>query len=67
LGGLAAASGIAFVNSVGNLGSIFSPTFIGWVTDLTKSTQLSVNVIGAMMILAGLLFAVCWSFGRAGE
>ncbi len=67
LGGVAAAGGIAFINSVGNLGSIFSPTFIGWVTDLTKSTQLSVNVIGAMMILAGLLFAACWPFGRAGR
>jgi D-galactonate transporter len=67
LGGVAAASGIAFINSVGNLGSIFSPTFIGWVTDLTKSTELSVNVVGALMILAGLLFAVFWPFGRAGE
>jgi D-galactonate transporter len=67
LTGVAAATGIAFINSVGNLGSIFSPTFIGWVTDLTKSTQLSINVVGAMMILAGLLFAGCWSFGRAGE
>ena len=66
LGGVAVAGGIAFVNSVGNLGSIFSPTFIGWVTDLTKSTQLSVNIIGGMMILAGLLFALCWPFGRAG-
>jgi D-galactonate transporter len=65
LSGVAVASGIAFVNSIGNLGSIFSPTFIGWVTDLTKSTQLSVNVIGAMMIVAGLLFAVCWPFGKA--
>ena len=67
LGGVAAASGIAFINSMGNLGSIFSPTFIGWVTDLTKSTELSVNVVGALMILAGMLFAVCWPFGRAGE
>lgn len=62
LSGVAVAGGIAFINSMGNLGSIFSPTFIGWVTDLTKSTQLSVNVIGATMIVAGLLIALFWPF-----
>jgi nitrate/nitrite transporter NarK len=60
--GVAVAGGIAFINSMGNLGSFFSPTFIGWVTDLTKSTQLSVNVIGATMIVAGLLIALFWPF-----
>ncbi|MEJ8845545.1 MFS transporter [Variovorax rhizosphaerae] len=60
LSGVAAAGGIAFVNSMGNLGSVFSPTFIGWVNDLTKSTFLSVNVIGGLMILAGLLMALLW-------
>jgi MFS family permease len=67
LSGVAVASGIAFINSMGNLGSIFSPTFIGWVTDLTKSTQLSVNVIGALMILAGLLIASFWPFPEPGR
>ena len=37
LGGVAAASGIAFINSMGNLGSIFSPTFIGWVDDRRRA------------------------------
>jgi len=60
LGGVAAASGIAFINSMGNLGSIFSPTFIGWVNDQTKSTQLSVTVVAGMMVLAGLLIAAFW-------
>ncbi len=60
LGGVAAASGIAFINSMGNLGSIFSPTFIGWVTDQTHSTQLAVNVVAGMMVLAGLLVLVFW-------
>lgn len=60
LSGVAAASGIAFVNSVGNLGSIFSPTFIGWVNDLTHSTYLSVNVIGGLMILSGLFILMFW-------
>jgi hypothetical protein len=50
------------MSTTGTLGSIFSPTFIGWVTDPTKSTQLGVNVIGALMILAGLLIASFWPF-----
>ncbi len=60
LGGAAAAAGIAFINSVGNLGSIFSPAFIGWVNDQTKSTQLSVAVIAGMMVAAGLLIVLFW-------
>jgi D-galactonate transporter len=60
LGGIAAASGIAFINSMGNLGSIFSPAFIGWVNDHTGSTQLSVNVIAGMMVLAGVLIVAFW-------
>lgn len=60
LGGVAAASGIAFINSMGNLGSIFSPTFIGWVNDKTQSTQLAINVVAAMMVLAGILIVAFW-------
>ena len=60
LGGVAAAGGIAFINSMGNLGSVFSPTFIGWVNDQTKSTQLALNVIAGMMVLAGVLIVVFW-------
>ena len=60
LGGVAAASGIAFINSMGNLGSVFSPTFIGWVNDRTQSTQLAINVIAAMMVLAGILIVAFW-------
>ena len=60
LGGVAAASGIAFINSMGNLGSIFSPTFIGWVNDRTHSTQLAINVVAGMMILAGILIVAFW-------
>ena len=60
LGGIAAASGIAFINSMGNLGSIFSPTFIGWVNDRTHSTQLAINAVAGMMVLAGVLILVFW-------
>jgi len=64
LGGVAAASGIAFINSMGNLGSIFSPTFIGWVNDQMHSTQLAINVIAGMMVLAGVLVLLFWPRGE---
>jgi hypothetical protein len=52
--------GIAFINSIGNLGSIFSPTFNGWINDRTHSTQLAINAVAGMMVLAGLLILVFW-------
>ncbi|MGB8630197.1 MAG: hypothetical protein WCD69_12530, partial [Xanthobacteraceae bacterium] len=35
LTGTAAASGIAWINSVGNLGGFFGPTAVGWAKDYT--------------------------------
>ena len=35
--GTAAASGIAWINSVGNLGGFFGPTMVGWAKDYTGS------------------------------
>jgi ACS family tartrate transporter-like MFS transporter len=37
LTGTAAASGIAWINSVGNLGGFFGPTLVGWAKNLTGS------------------------------
>jgi ACS family tartrate transporter-like MFS transporter len=37
LTGTAAASGIAWINSVGNLGGFFGPTMVGWAKDYTGS------------------------------
>jgi ACS family tartrate transporter-like MFS transporter len=35
LTGTAAASGIAWINSVGSLGGFFGPTMVGWAKDYT--------------------------------
>ena len=57
LGGAAAASGIAAINSVGNLAGFASPYLIGFLKDLTQSTHLGmyaltvVLVAGALMVL----------------
>jgi len=37
LTGTAAAAGIAWINSLGNLGGFFGPTLVGWAKDLTGS------------------------------
>jgi len=49
LGGTAAAGGIAFINSVGNLGGFFGPTLMGW---LKQSTG---GYAAGMFVLAGFL------------
>jgi MFS transporter, ACS family, tartrate transporter len=50
LTGTAAATGIAWINSVGNLGGYFGPSIVGWVRDVTGSFA------GGLYTLAG--FAV---------
>jgi D-galactonate transporter len=55
LGGTAAAAGIAAINSVGNLAGFASPYLIGWLKDLTQSTN------SAMYVLAAVLVAGCFA------
>jgi ACS family tartrate transporter-like MFS transporter len=49
LGGTAAAAGIAFINSVGNLGGHFGPSMMGWLKDRTGGYN------GGLLVLAGAL------------
>jgi nitrate/nitrite transporter NarK len=55
LSGLAAASGIAVVNSVGNLAGFVAPYMVGYLTDLTHSTQLSMYVLAAILVVGAAL------------
>jgi D-galactonate transporter len=55
LGGAAAAAGIAFVNSVGNISGFVAPSMVGWVKDATGTTNSALIVIAACMTLASLL------------
>lgn len=45
LGGTAAAAGIAVVNSIGNLSGFLGNYLVGWLTDLTHSTNSGVYVL----------------------
>jgi ACS family tartrate transporter-like MFS transporter len=49
LSGAAAATGIATINSIGNLGGFAGPVMIGWVKDKTGSYA------GGLYFVAGLL------------
>lgn len=55
LAGAAAATGIAVINSVGNLAGFVSPYLIGWIIDATKSTSLGVYTLAASLAIGSLL------------
>ena len=58
LSGTAAAGGIALINSIGNLGGYFGPSFMGYLKDWTKYTHLRLNRAGACMAMSGILALV---------
>lgn len=54
LAGAAAATGVAVVNSVGNLAGFVSPYVIGWIIDKTHSTDLGVYTLAACLMIGAL-------------
>ncbi|WP_013592157.1 MFS transporter [Paraburkholderia phenoliruptrix] len=59
LGGVAAAAGIALVNSIANLAGFVSPYMIGWIVDQTGSPRFALYVIAAFLVLsAAIIFAI---------
>ncbi len=55
LTGGAAAAGIAWINSVGNLGGFVAPFLVGWLKDMTQSTAAGLYVLSAGLVLGGIL------------
>lgn len=55
LGGAAAAAGIALINSVGNLAGFVSPYLVGWLKDVTQSTEIGMLVLATSLLIGGLL------------
>ena len=58
LSGTAAAGGIALINSVGNLGGFFGPTFVGVIKDKTGSDFGGLVLLGACLLGMGILVFV---------
>ncbi|ABS56688.1 major facilitator superfamily MFS_1 [Methanoregula boonei 6A8] len=50
---ITAAAGIAVINSIGNLGGFVGPTLMGYLTQVTGSTNAGLIVIGAGLVLGG--------------
>jgi len=59
LAGSAAAVGIAFINSVGNLSGFVAPYAMGWLKDATGGTALGICLIAAFQVIgAGLVLGI---------
>jgi hypothetical protein len=55
LAGTAAAAGIAWINSLGNLAGFFGPSIVGWITDWTKRSDYGLYVVAAAMVVGANL------------
>ena len=55
LAGAAAATGIALINSIGNLSGFLGPWLIGWVADRTGSTDFGVYALAGVLGLGSML------------
>lgn len=64
LGGTAAAAGIAWINSVGNLGGQFGPDIIGRVRDANGGSDTAAFLVLAAFSLAGAVLLLALPDGR---
>ena len=55
LGSAAAAGGIAFINSIGNISGYVAPQLVGLLRDMTGGYEIPMLVMGALMLVAGVL------------
>jgi ACS family tartrate transporter-like MFS transporter len=61
LTGMAAAGGLAFINSIGTTGGFVGPYVMGWLTDETGSFSAGLLAMSGFLILAA---ALAWSLRR---
>jgi nitrate/nitrite transporter NarK len=55
LAGTGAAAGIAMINSLGNLAGFISPYAVGWLKDLTQSTNSGMYLLAVCLVVGGAL------------
>ncbi|HBK09343.1 MAG TPA: MFS transporter [Acetobacteraceae bacterium] len=55
LTGVAAAGGLAFINSVGTIGGFVGPAVVGWLKDLTGSFSAGLAGMAGFLLLSALL------------
>jgi len=54
LTGSAAASGIAWINGLGNLGGFFGPTAVGWIKTLTGSYESGLYLLAGLAVMSAV-------------
>ncbi|UZN51608.1 MFS transporter [Cupriavidus cauae] len=55
LAGTGAAAGIAMINSLGNLAGFISPYAVGWLKDLTQSTNAGMYLLAGCLVIGAVL------------
>jgi MFS family permease len=55
LTGVAAAAGIALINTMGNIAGFAAPYVTGWLKDLTGDYKVAMFVVGGFMLLSAIL------------
>jgi ACS family tartrate transporter-like MFS transporter len=65
LAGPAAAGGIAWINSVGNLGGFFGPSILGWLTDVFGTYKAGIYALAAVQVAVALMAA--WVLRQGAE
>jgi len=58
LGGVAAAAGIALINSLGNLAGFVSPYLVGWLKEATHGTTWGMLALAGSLLLGALLILI---------
>ncbi|MGH9358101.1 MAG: MFS transporter [Terriglobia bacterium] len=58
LAGTAAAGGIAFINSLGNLSGWVAPSVVGWLKDVTGKTSPGLTAVAGLEVLAMVLILI---------
>jgi ACS family tartrate transporter-like MFS transporter len=66
LSGAAAATGIATINAIGNLGGFAGPAMIGWLKDKTGSFSGGLYFVASLLILSAVLTLVLSRFRAPG-
>lgn len=67
LTGLAAAAGIALINTFGNIAGFAAPYITGWLHDVSGGYTVPLCVVGGFMALSGVLMLVLRSMGRVAN
>ena len=55
LSSAAAAGGLALINSMGQVAGFASPFLVGWIKDLTGSTDVALYILSSVMLVGALL------------